>query len=67
MSEEGRVKPPYGGFTQCAAADCRRVLDETHGVFMHRNRASGKFVMLCGTCSRDAQMYDSLKLPLVAL
>lgn len=67
MSEEGRILPPYGGFTKCAASDCRRGLDEEHGAYLHRNRSSGKLVVLCGSCSRDAQMFDGLKLPLVAL
>lgn len=67
MAEEGRILPPYGGFTKCAASDCRRDLDEEQGAFLHRNRESGKLVVLCGACSMDAQMYDPLKLPLVAL
>lgn len=66
--EEGRILPPYGGATRCAAADCdNSVLDEDHGAYLHRNRESGKLVVLCGPCSRNAQMYASLRLPLVAL
>lgn len=65
--EEGRVRPPYGGVERCVNANCREPLGEEHGVYMHTNRESGKIIMLCGPCSRNAQMFDSLRYPLVAL
>lgn len=66
-AEFGRVKPPYGGVVTCRNSDCGETLGEEHGVYMHTNRENGKIVMLCGPCSRQAQMYDSLRLPLVQL
>lgn len=65
--EEGRVRPPYGGIERCVNSDCREPLGEEQGVYMHTNRESGKIIMFCGPCSRQAQMCDSLRFPLVAL
>ena len=66
--EEGRILPPYGGAETCSASNCGNApLTEEHGAYLHRNRESGKLLVLCGPCSRMAQMNDSLRLPLVAL
>lgn len=66
MSEEGRIVPPYP-YAYCLNSDCRAELNEERGAYLHRNRENGKLLALCGECSRLAQMYDGLRLPLVAL
>lgn len=65
--EEGRILPPYGGVTKCTNEPCREPLGEEHGVYVHSNRENGRLLMLCGPCSRNAQMYDGLRFPLVVL
>lgn len=67
MSEDGRLKPPYGGSEYCRNLSCGIALTEETEAYLHKNRESGKLIVFCGECSRQAQLYDSLRLPLVAL
>lgn len=50
----------------CDNSDCRAVIGED-GAYLHRNRDSGKLVLLCPACSMFTRLHDSLRLPLVAL
>lgn len=65
--EEGRVKPPYGGAIHCSNSECRGVLNEELGAYLHKDREAGGVLLFCGTCSIHAQLYDNLRYPLVAL
>jgi hypothetical protein len=67
VPEDGRLVPPYGGTTHCRNASCEEPLGEEHGAYLHKDRASGKFLVLCGPCSRLAQMNAALAFPLVPL
>lgn len=65
--EEGRIVPPYPRDT-CQADNCgHQKLNQEVGAYLHRNRETGGFVILCGSCSLTAQMNDSLRFPLVPL
>lgn len=65
---EGRLRPPYGGARRCAAVNCgRQELNETVGAFLHRDRNTGKLMVLCGDCSILAQIHAPLAYPLIAL
>lgn len=67
MGEEGRILPPYGGIDTCRNEPCGQPLTEEQGAYLHTNRDTGKLLVLCGGCSRQAQMFDALRFPLVAL
>lgn len=68
MSELGRVLPPYGGQTKCAASDCgNSELNEVNRVYLHRDLERDKIVLLCGPCSAQAELTARHRLPLVAL
>lgn len=67
MSDLGRVVPPYPR-TTCTASDCSHsVLNEIDGAYLHTDLDTGKLVVLCGTCSANAELHAPNRLPLVAL
>jgi len=64
--EYGRLQPPYGA--HCAATNCGQSrLNEDNGAYLHRDLETGKFVILCGDCSRHAELTARHRLPLVVL
>lgn len=74
--EEGRVVSGWRDDQRCAMTftgeeQCVTLLQTAHeanlGVYMHRDRTTGKLVLLCGEHSAWARFYASLRLPLVAL
>lgn len=66
-AELGRIRPPYP-VERCAATDCgRSTLNEDDGAYLHRDLDSQKLVVLCGPCSRLAELVAAHSLPLVAL
>lgn len=67
LSDEGRILPPYGGETNCKSDSCRKPFSEDVGVYLHKNRETMKFLLLCGDCSLKAQQFDSLRYPLIPL
>jgi len=63
--EEGRLLPPYEGKTHCRNDECRATLNEEDGAYLHKNRETDYAIVFCGTCSLKAQLYDSLRYPLI--
>ena len=65
--EEGRLHPPYEGKTNCRNDECKATLNEEIGAYLHKNRETGNDVIFCEDCSLKAQIYDSLRYPLVLI
>jgi hypothetical protein len=76
--EEGRLKPPYGlpllgahassqQAARCRNDECQGILNEEDGAYLHKNRETGYFIIFCGSCSLQAQLWDSLRFPLIPL
>lgn len=64
--EYGRIVPPYPRET-CQADHCGQKLTEETGAYLHNNLANGKLAVLCGDCSRYAELHCRVWLPLMLL
>ena len=65
--EEGRLKPPYLGKSKCRNDECRRELNEEVGAYLHKDRKIEKAIVFCSDCSLKAQLYDSMRFPLILI
>ena len=68
MSELGRIRPPYGGVTRCAAQECESPeLGEELGAYLFRDLETDKMLVFCGSCAAYVELHRQDRFLLIAL